>query len=167
MSTICFAEEQRDPNLAQFSKMVKCLKQQQGSGGGVGDMDWRQWQNAANSNDLSNVWNRQTPSWRRPGEQRPPVGGPGNNQYGGSQPRPGVHPDDWNSRQPGTGSRYPGNNMNWQPNQDVGNNRDRERERNRNERRQNRNKNRRKNMDNDRQRNDEVIFTYLFVIIYY
>ena len=143
------------------------MKQQQGSGSAVGDMDWRKWQNAANSNDLSNVWNRQTPSWIRPGDQRPPVGGPGNNQYGGNQPRPGVHPDDWNSRQPGTGTRYPGNNMNWQTNQDAGNNRDRDRERIRNERRQNRNKNRRKNMNNDRQRNDEVMYINLALIIDY
>ena len=138
-------------------------------------MDWRQWQNVAKSNDLSNVWNRQqtTPPWMRPGDQRPPVRGPGYNQGPGysnnpsGQPRPGVHPDDWNNRQPGTGSGYAGNNMNWpsnQPNQNQQNQdgRDRnDRERTRNERRRNRNKNRRKDSNNDRQRNDEVLMFHI------
>jgi len=166
--------EQQDPNLAQFSNLVKCLEQQQGRSSGGGSMDWRQWQNVAQSNDLSNVWNRQqtTPPWQRPGDQRPPIRGPGNNQAPGysnnpgGQPRPGVHPDDWNNRQPGTGSGYAGNNMNWPPNQPNQNqqnqdgvaNRERnDRERTRNERRRNRNKNRRKDPNNDRQPNNENV----------
>ena len=163
--------EQRDPNLAQFSNLVKCLEQQQGRSSGVGNMDWRQWQNVAQSNDLSNVWNRQTtPPWMRPGNQRPPVRGqpqPGqqgyNNNPSGAQPRPGVHPDDWSNRgQPGTGSGYAGNNMNWPQNQNNQNNpdnRDRDRDRTRNDRRRNRNKNRRKDPNNERgQQNNEVCF---------
>merc|ERR1712072_1278652 len=90
--------EQQDPNLNQFSNLIKCLNQEQGRSGGVGNMDWRQWQNVAQSNDLSNVWNRQTtPPWLRPGDQRPPMRGPGYNQGNqgynnnpGGQPRPGV-----------------------------------------------------------------------------
>lgn len=166
--------EKRDPNLAQFSNLVKCLEQEQGRSSGVGNMDWRQWQNVAQSNDLSNVWNRQTPAWTRPGDQRPPMQGPGYNQgYNNNpsgQPRPGVHPDDWNNRQPGTGSGYPGNNMNWpQQGQDGGNNRDRDRdrevERRRKERRRNRNQNRRKDPNNDRQ-NNEVFFSSFFINYY-
>jgi len=155
--------EQRDPNLAQFSNLVKCLEQQQGRSSGVGNMDWRQWQNVAQSNDLSNVWNRQTtPPWMRPGNQRPPMRGqpqPGQVNYNNpsGQPRPGVHPDDWNNRQPGTGSGYAGNNMNWPQNPDNQDNRDRDRDRSRNDRRRNR-KNRRKDQNNDRgQQNNEII----------
>ena len=172
--------EQRDPNLAQFSNLVKCLEQEQGRSSGSGNMDWRQWQNVAQSNDLSNVWNRQTtPPWGRPGDQRPPIRGPGYNQGNqgynnnpGGQPRPGVHPDDWNNRQPGTGSGYAGNNMNWPQNQDNVNNRDRDRERSRNEnrnenrndnRRRNRNKNRRKDQNIDRQQNNEVHDFYILI----
>ena len=143
---------------------MKCLEQQQGRSSGVGNMDWRQWQNVAKSNDLSNVWNRQTtPPWMRPGNQRPPIRGQpqpgqGYNNNPSGQPRPGVHPDDWNNRQPGTGSGYAGNNMNWQNNQDNQDNRDRDRDRSRNDgRRRNRNKNRRKDQNNDRgQQNNEV-----------
>ena len=126
-------------------------------------MDWRQWQNVAQSNDLSNVWNRQTtPPWMRPGNQRPPMRGqpqPGQVNYNNpsGQPRPGVHPDDWNNRQPGTGSGYAGNNMNWPQNPDNQDNRDRDRDRSRNDRRRNR-KNRRKDQNNDRgQQNNEVL----------
>ena len=131
-------------------------------------MDWRQWQNVAQSNDLSNVWNRQTtPPWMRPGNQRPPIQGPGynqgpaynNNGPGMQQPRPGVHPDDYNNRQPGSGPSYAGNNVNWPPNQqnpDGVGNRDRDRDRTRNDRRRNRNKNRRKDPNNVRSPNNEV-----------
>ena len=142
---------------------MKCLEQQQGRSSGVGNMDWRQWQNVAKSNDLSNVWNRQTtPPWMRPGNQRPPIRGQpqpgqGYNNNPSGQPRPGVHPDDWNNRQPGTGSGYAGNNINWQQNQDNQDNRDRDRDRSRDGRRRNRNKNRRKDQNNDRgQQNNEV-----------
>ena len=159
--------EQRDPNLAQFSNLVKCLEQEQGRKSNVGNMDWRQWQNVAQSNDLSNVWNRQTtPPWMRPGNQRPPNQGPGynqgpayNNNPGMQQPRPGVHPDDYNNRQPGSGPSYAGNNVNWPQNQqnpDGAGNRDRDRERTRNDRRRNRNKNRRKDPNNVRSPNNEV-----------
>ena len=155
--------EQRDPNLAQFSNLVKCLEQQQGRSSGVGNMDWRQWQNVAQSNDLSNVWNRQTtPPWMRPGNQRPPVRGqpqPGQVNYNNpsGQPRPGVHPDDWNNRQPGTGSGYAGNNMNWPQNPNNQDNRDRDDRRRGKDRRRNR-KDRRKDQNNDRgQQNNEVL----------
>ena len=150
--------------MAQFSNLVKCLEQEQGRSSGVGNMDWRQWQNVAQSNDLSNVWNRQTPAWTRPGDQRPGYNNQGYNTQGnsgGQQPRPGVHPEDWNNRQPGTGAGYPGNNnMNWPQNQDGGNTRDRDRDRDgdrrRKERRRNRNQNRRKDPNNDRQQNNEA-----------
>ena len=166
MAMLFYFIGQNDPDLAQFSNLLKCLKTQQGSGGmnNVGDMDWKQWQTVARSNDgsmrnLNDVWRKQTPPpWTRPGEQRPGVGGPGyNNQNMGGQPRPGVHPDDWNNNQPGTAFGYPrGNNMNWPSNQDMGRNRDTDRERTKNERRKFRNKNRRKG-SNDRQREDEVM----------
>ena len=156
MSNNLFLAEQRDPNLAQFSNLVKCLEQEQGRSSGVGNMDWRQWQNVAQSNDLSNVWNRQTPSWTRPGDQRNTGYNQGYNSNREGQPMPGVHPDDWNNRQPGTGAEYPRNNVNWPRNQDGSGNRDRERERIRKERRRNRNQNRRKDPNMDRQQNNEV-----------
>lgn len=163
--------EQRDPNLAQFSNLVKCLEQEQGRKSNVGNMDWRQWQNVVKSNDqsndLNNVWNRQTTApWMRPGNQRPPNQGPGynqnpgyNNNPGVQQPRPGVHPDDYNNRQPGSGPSYAGNNVNWPQNQqnpDGARNRDRDREQTRNDRRRNRNKNRRKDPNNVRSPNNEI-----------
>ena len=117
------SEEANDPSLGKFSKLLKCMMRQQSKEpGGLSNMDWGQWQAAGGGgvqfppNWNANNRNQQPPGWIRPGsggqqQQQPPQqpgwppgpqnqpgmgpGGPGG--PGGGQPRPGVHPDDWNS----------------------------------------------------------------------
>jgi hypothetical protein len=115
LPTWAIAEEANDPSLGKFSKLLKCLMQQQSKEpGGLSNMDWSQWQAVAGGGQFppqgQNVpgWNpnQQPPGWMRPGQQQPqqppqqqwPPNQP--NQPGGSQPRPGVHPDDWNGNNP-------------------------------------------------------------------
>merc|ERR1719400_2916470 len=75
-------------------------------------MDWSQWQNVAGSGQFpqqngqqnwNNQMRNQNPGWIRPGQQQPQPNWPGQRQGqpqqpgGQGQPRPGVHPEDWNN----------------------------------------------------------------------
>ena len=93
------------------------MQQQSKQPGGLSNMDWGQlqnMQNVAGGGRFPNGWNNQ-PGWQRPGYNSNNNnnnwnnmggggvgGGGGMNQGAGSpsgsgQPRPGVHPDDWNN----------------------------------------------------------------------
>lgn len=91
-------QDASDPNLDKFSKMVRCLmKEQTNEPGGLGSVNWNQWQSVANTGNFAPSWNNK-PEWTRPGS-------PGSNtnwnqpqqpqQPQQGQPRPGVHPEDW------------------------------------------------------------------------
>lgn len=90
-----------DPGLNQFAKMVKCLTQQQGRDLGENSLNnqWNQFANFAQGagqnqyNNNNNPYNNQNRDW--------------NNR--GGQPKPGVHPDDFDPR----GIPMPGPVDNW------------------------------------------------------
>jgi len=120
-------QEANDPNLGKFSKLLKCVMQQQSKQpGGLSNMDWGQIQNVASEGRFPNGWNNQ-PGWQRPGfssnsnNWNSNMGGGINNQgnqgNSGQQPRPGVHPDDWNNNNiPGpAGPPVGGPGGNWPP----------------------------------------------------
>lgn len=88
-----FSEEASDPGLAQFSKMVKCLSQQQGGrlGSSLSGPEWNQFNTMPGMQFVPN-WNN--PNANRPRQQQPNPGG-GNWPQQGSQPRPGVNRNDW------------------------------------------------------------------------
>ena len=73
MDLTFFSDEQNDPNLSQFSKLLKCITKQQGqAGGNFGEMDFQQWQNVARGGQLPPGWNYPNgqgppPQWSRPG----------------------------------------------------------------------------------------------------
>ena len=121
-----FSEEANDPSLGKFSKLLKCMMREQSKEpGGMNNMDWSQWQSVAGSGQFPQKnWNsqqnrNQNPGWIRPGQQQPNWP-PGQQQPGGQgQPRPGVHPDDWNSNNnrvpPPPPVAPPGGNNGWPP----------------------------------------------------
>ena len=100
-------------------------------------MDWSQWQNVAGSGQFpqqngqqngqqnwNNQMRNQNPGWIRPGQQQPQpnYGQQGQPQQPGGQgqPRPGVHPEDWNNNNrvppPPPNGPPPGSNG-WPPQQ--------------------------------------------------
>ena len=82
-------------------------------------MDWSQWQTVAGSGQFPpNGWNKQPqqPGWSRPGQNQNNPNWPAINTNQGGQPRPGVHPDDWNSNMVPRPQQPPGmNSNNWPP----------------------------------------------------
>lgn len=105
---LLFIEEANDPSLGKFSKLLKCMMREQSKEpGGLSNVDWSQWQSVAGSGQFPNQkqnWNPSQPSWIRPGQQQPPQQPqwpqqpqPGVMIPGQNQPRPGVHPDDYNN----------------------------------------------------------------------
>ena len=80
--------------------------------------NWGQFENVAGGGRFPNGWNNQ-PGWQRPGfsdnnnnwNNYNNNNNQGNNNNG--QPRPGVHPDDWNSA--GLPPPPPGSPGNWPP----------------------------------------------------
>lgn len=123
-----FSEEANDPSLGKFSKLLKCMMREQSKEpGGLQNMDWTQWQSVAGGGQFPPQWNNnpqqpnQPPGWIRPGQQwpqqgpgMPPQQGPGMPPI--QQPRPGVHPDDYNNNRnqvpPAVGPQTPNN---WPP----------------------------------------------------
>jgi len=80
-ANINVSEEQNDPSLSQFSKLLKCIQKQQGQGGAnFGEMDFKQWQNAGGGQlpgqfpgQLPGQFPGQLPpGWNYPGGQQPP-----------------------------------------------------------------------------------------------
>jgi len=133
-------QEANDPSLGKFSKLLKCMMREQAKEpGGLNNMDWSQWQNVAGSGQFPNQqngqqnWNNQmrnqNPGWIRPGQQQPQPNWPGQQQGqpqqpgGQGQPRPGVHPEDWNNNNrvppPPPNGPPPGSNG-WPPQQPPG-----------------------------------------------
>ena len=112
------------------------MREQAKEPGGLNNMDWSQWQNVAGSGQFPNQqngqqnWNNQmrnqNPGWIRPGQQQPQPNWPGQQQGqpqqpgGQGQPRPGVHPEDWNNNNrvppPPPNGPPPGSNG-WPPQQ--------------------------------------------------
>ena len=115
------------------------MREQAKEPGGLNNMDWSQWQNVAGSGQFPNQqngqqnWNNQmrnqNPGWIRPGQQQPQPNWPGQQQGqpqqpgGQGQPRPGVHPEDWNNNNrvppPPPNGPPPGSNG-WPPQQPPG-----------------------------------------------